>query len=47
MRPVRAGMCSYESLRDGTVGIADLALMNDDLDASIENQWRMSKRRPT
>ena len=31
-------MCKYESLIDGTLGLADLALMNDALDVQDENE---------
>ncbi|WP_442873313.1 DUF6889 family protein [Cupriavidus sp. USMAA2-4] len=31
MAPVHAGLCRYESLIDGTLGLADVALMNDSL----------------
>jgi hypothetical protein len=31
-------MCRYESLKDGTVDLADLALMNDALDVVEENR---------
>ena len=40
MRPVLEGLCKYESLIDGTVGLADLARMNDALDVRAENQER-------
>ena len=32
MRPVIKGMCKFESLKDGTLDLADIALMNDALD---------------
>lgn len=40
MRPVLAGMCSYEGLKDGALDLADVALMNDALDVARENTWR-------
>lgn len=40
MRPVLAGMCKYESLTDGSLDLADFALMNDALDVQEENQRR-------
>lgn len=40
MRPVRAGMCKYESLKDCTLDLADLALMNEYLDIEAENTAR-------
>lgn len=41
MRPVLRGMCRYESLKDGTLDLADLALMHDALDVADENERRM------
>lgn len=38
--PVKAGMCSYESLIDGTLDISDVALLNEALDVDAENQYR-------
>jgi hypothetical protein len=40
LRPVAAGMCRYESLLDGTLSLADVALMNDFLDCKAENEAR-------
>lgn len=40
MRPVLAGMCQMESLRNGALDLADLALMNMALDARAENERR-------
>ena len=37
MRPVVKGMCRFESLKDGSVDLADIALMNDALDVVAEN----------
>jgi hypothetical protein len=37
LRPVTKGMCRYESLKDGTLDLADLALMNEALDVLGEN----------
>lgn len=39
-RPVLAGLCRYESLIDGTLGLVDLAEMNDWLDIRDENERR-------
>lgn len=36
-------MCKYESLKDGTLDLADVARMNDALAAQIENQARARK----
>lgn len=38
MAPVAAGMCKYESLKDGTLDLADVALMNDTLAVRADNQ---------
>lgn len=43
MRPVLEGLCRYESLKDGTLDLADLAKMNDALDVRNENQTRYQK----
>lgn len=40
MRPVLEGLCRYESLKDGTLDLADIAKMNDALDVRNENQNR-------
>ncbi|WP_321789249.1 DUF6889 family protein [Burkholderia pyrrocinia] len=31
-------MCSFESLKDGTVDLADIALMNDSLAVRADNE---------
>jgi len=36
--PVLAGLCKYESLKDGTIDLADVALMNDALAVKIDNE---------
>lgn len=46
MRPVRAGMCRYEALTDGTLTLRDLGIMNDALDAEDENRRRAEATRP-
>ena len=33
-------MCMFESLTDGTLSLADVALMNDALDVKAENERR-------
>jgi hypothetical protein len=43
LRPVLEGMCKYESLKDGTLDLLDIALMNDALDVRYENQSRMEQ----
>jgi len=40
MRPVRKGMCRYESLKNGALDLLDIAIMNDALDVEAENQHR-------
>lgn len=40
MRPVIEGLCRYESLKDCSIDLADVALMNDALDARFENKRR-------
>jgi len=41
MRPVLRGLCKYESLLDGTLGLVDIAKMNEALDVESENQRRL------
>jgi hypothetical protein len=41
LRPVLAGMCRYESLKDGSLDLCDIALMNEALDVKAENEWRV------
>lgn len=43
LRPVIKGMCKYESLKDGTLSLYDVALMNDALDVQDENERRYMK----
>lgn len=38
--PVLAGLCRFESLKDGTVDLADIALMNDALAVKADNEER-------
>ena len=38
LRPVVRGLCRYESLKDGSLDLADIALMNDALDVIAENE---------
>lgn len=44
MRPILAGLCRYESLVDGTLGLAHFAEMNDALDVDAENKARIEER---
>lgn len=41
MRPVLRGMCKYESLLDGTLGLFDVARMNEAIDVEQINQVRL------
>jgi hypothetical protein len=36
-------MCSYESLKDGTLDLADIALMNDMLAVRNDNQAKAER----
>lgn len=38
MRPVLEGVCKYESLIDGTLGLEDVRRMNDALDVKNTNE---------
>lgn len=40
LRPVLEGMCLYESLKDGSLDLEDIARMNDALDVRAENERR-------
>lgn len=42
-RPVLEGLCLYESLKDGTLDLEDLAKMNEALDVKFENENRYRK----
>lgn len=41
LRPVSRGWCRYESLKDGTLDMVDLADMNDAISVMEENARRM------
>ena len=43
MRPVIKGMCKFESLKNGKVDLADIALMNDALDVVADNEYLISQ----
>jgi len=43
MRPVLRHLCRYESLKDGTLDLYDIAEMNDALDVEDENQSRATE----
>lgn len=40
MRPVLEGLCRFESLKDGSLALFDLMLMNEALDVKYENERR-------
>lgn len=40
IRPALEGLCRYESLKDGTLDLADVAKMNEALDVKAENEKR-------
>jgi len=43
MRPVMEGLCRYESLKDGTLDLEDIALLNDALDVRFANERRINE----
>lgn len=43
MRPVERGMCKYESLKDGSLDLCDIAIMNEALDVDDENRRRVAE----
>lgn len=43
MRPVVEGACSYESLKNCTLDLEDVARMNAALDVKAENEKRFRK----
>ena len=43
IRPAAEGMCKYESLKDGTLDLEDVARMNAALDVKAENERRYRK----
>jgi hypothetical protein len=44
LAPVLAGMCQYESLTNGALDLADIALMNDALIVKADNEEIARKR---
>lgn len=38
MRPAMEGLCKYESLKDGTLDLLDVARMNEAIDVRNTNQ---------
>ena len=43
MRPVIKGMCKFESLKNGELDLADIALMNDALDVVADNEYLLNQ----
>lgn len=43
MRPALKGLCKYESLKNGTLDLEDVARMNAALDVEAENEIRFRK----
>lgn len=43
LTPVLEGMCKYESLKDCSLDLVDIATMNDALEVKYENQRRRQK----
>lgn len=41
MTPITAGLCKYESLKEGTLDLIDVLRMNDALAVQAENQRRI------
>jgi hypothetical protein len=41
LQPVDRGWCRYESLKDGTLDLSDIALMNEAIAVKDENAKRM------
>jgi len=41
LRPVMRGLCRYESLIDGSMCLADVALLNEAIDIEQENARRI------
>lgn len=40
MRPVMRGMCQFKELKDGSLDLCDIALMNEAIDVEEENKLR-------
>lgn len=43
MRPVLRGMCKYESLKNGSLDLVDVARMNEAIDVDEENRARVAE----
>ena len=44
LRPVLRGLCRYESLRDGSLGLEDIAPMNEAIEVEAENAYRLEPK---
>jgi hypothetical protein len=44
LTPVLAGLCRFESLKDGSLDLADIALMNDALAVKADNEELMQEK---
>ena len=44
LAPALSGLCRYESLLDGTLGLEDVALMNDAMAVRNDNQEEARRR---
>lgn len=43
MRPVMRGLCRYESLKDGSLDLVDIARMVDAINVNDENSRRIQE----
>jgi len=43
LRPVLRQLCRYESLKDGSISLLDIAKMNEALEVEAENRARMNR----
>lgn len=43
LRPIMRGLCKYESLKDGTLDLADFAVLNQAIDVESENARRLQE----
>lgn len=43
LQPVMQGLCRYESLKDGTLDLCDIALMNEAIMCREENTRRIQE----
>ncbi|WP_445658529.1 DUF6889 family protein [Achromobacter sp. NCFB-sbj8-Ac1-l] len=44
LAPVLEGLCKYESLKDGSLDLADIALLNDALSVRADNKAEAHRR---